>query len=760
MRPHIRILVTFVLLICPVASFAADLPAHPARYLVFELDESQVPRVMSHQLVQLSSPLLSRGDVGTKAVEPGGRYDAETIVVRLLDESGAEVFTDRVRVPQFFHGEHGLHGEWSETELYPAQRAFVVRVPRLEGSRLLLEGGGRAASAAPKEFDLDTLELDARLPLAQFQPRLLAEPAAAGVANRVDLLLIGEGYTADQQNRFEADVSNLLSGFFGRTPYREYRDFVAVSTLFVASSQSGADHPPFDASCSASFFQSCCADTRMQQDPLAGTFVSTAFDSSFCAFNSHRSLVANLSKVLTAAAAAPGWDRILLLVNDSTYGGTGGAQMGVFSVNASVIDLAQHEYGHTFSDLADEYTTPYPLFPSCSDFGGDPCEANVTDQTSRDNIKWRNRIAASTPLPTPGTDPNVVGLFEGARYLSTGMYRPQHACLMNTLRTEFCQVCTEAYVRRLYEGWNEGEAGIDPIESTSPSPGTFGLALPGSRSFSVGLLQPQGNTVRAAWFVDGTFRANGSNFTFSPQQAGSYQIRVEVRDESPLLSSPLASRSREWLVNVTGRIEVIPTVTAVSPDSGPTAGGTTVTITGTGFAAGASVRFGGAAATEVVVESATRITAKTPPGSEGPVDVVVTTSDGSGTKTGAYTYGSTETCVPTATRMCLGEGRFRIETNWRTAAPATGAGNVTSIPGSSDSGLFWFFSQNNQEMLIKVLNGCDFNNHYWVFFAATTNVEFKTTITDTRTGRVKVYSNNLGQPAAPVQDIEAFATCP
>ncbi len=82
-----------------------------------------------------------------------------------------------------------------------------------------------------------------------------------------------------------------------------------------------------------------------------------------------------------------------------------------------------------------------------------------------------------------------------------------------------------------------------------------------------------------------------------------------------------------------------PTVTGVSPNSGPAAGGTPVTITGTNFLSGATVTFGGASATAVVVVSSTKITANTPRHKQGSVNVVVTNPDGQkGTLTSGFTY--------------------------------------------------------------------------------------------------------------------------
>ena len=124
------------------------------------------------------------------------------------------------------------------------------------------------------------------------------------------------------------------------------------------------------------------------------------------------------------------------------------------------------------------------------------------------------------------------------------------------------------------------------------------------------------------------------------------------------------------------------------------------------------------------------------------------------------TNGVTGTCVANATTLCINNGRFKVEIDWRTGND-NGHGQAVPLPSAPDSGLFYFFSASNIEMLIKVLNACVAPfNRYWVFYAATTNVELTTTVTDTMSGRVKVYFNPLNQTAAPVQDVDAFATCP
>ncbi len=762
------------LCLCLLAGAALALPASadPARYIVFTLDAEGVPRPQSHRLVTLKDELPAKPADGRAK-----RGNGERLRVVLDDAAGVPVFEDLVEVPRFIRAEHGLFGgaaAGGQDELLAEGRSFVVRLPLLAGSRLRLQRADSADAAAlaePAEFDLDALAADPSLPLAGLAAGAELVPEAGSPANRVDILIMGDGYTAAEQGKFESDAAQMVNAFFGRSPYAQYRSYINTVTLFTPSAQSGADHPPYASFCAAAHFPSCCGDSAMQNDPLAGRFADTAFDGTFCSFNIHRLMVVDAAKVLTAAGGYASWDKILVLVNDSTYGGAGGDPVASLSTHAAVADLVQHEFGHSFTHLADEYSDAYPNFPDCSDIspGASRCESNVTDQTDRGRIKWSPLIASSTPIPTGGSDPTVVGLFEGARYLTSGMYRPQHTCLMGNLGSDFCKVCSQSFVLALYQGgWGSPAGGIDPIEpgSEAPRPGSVSLALPGSVTFSAGILQTSSSSVAASWKVDGTPAGSGRSFVFSPSRSGTYTVELEARDVTSLVHpgmpgvDALASQ-RRWTVNVTGQILHEPTVQAVSPDSGPTTGGAVVQIRGTRFTADARVKFGDRAATGVVVDSPTSITCTTPPGAAGPVGVTVTTEGGTATLPDAYTYGSVEECVPGAATLCLNQNRFKVEVAWRTAAPASGVGTATAIPGgTADSGLFWFFSSNNQEMLLKVLDGCAINGRYWVFYAATTNVDLTTVVTDTQTGRVKTYRNALGNPAPPVQDIEAFAGCP
>ena len=124
-------------------------------------------------------------------------------------------------------------------------------------------------------------------------------------------------------------------------------------------------------------------------------------------------------------------------------------------------------------------------------------------------------------------------------------------------------------------------------------------------------------------------------------------------------------------------------------------------------------------------------------------------------------------CTPNATTLCIdqnpGDGRFMIQVSYHTVQGGGLSGSGNAIPlsslGVTEGGLFWFFGASNPEMLIKVLDGCAITQHFWVFYAATTNVGFTVTVTDTLTAHQAVYTNADLNAAPPKQDTSAL-TCP
>lgn len=115
----------------------------------------------------------------------------------------------------------------------------------------------------------------------------------------------------------------------------------------------------------------------------------------------------------------------------------------------------------------------------------------------------------------------------------------------------------------------------------------------------------------------------------------------------------------------------------------------------------------------------------------------------------------TFSCEPGAETLCLHGDRYEVRVEWRTGDGETGSARVVS-EATEDSGLFSFFDADNWEILIKVLNACAVNGHYWVYGASTTDLGYAIRVTDTATGDVKEYRNAPGHPAAAITDTRAF----
>ncbi|HEX4956418.1 MAG TPA: Calx-beta domain-containing protein [Thermoanaerobaculia bacterium] len=115
-------------------------------------------------------------------------------------------------------------------------------------------------------------------------------------------------------------------------------------------------------------------------------------------------------------------------------------------------------------------------------------------------------------------------------------------------------------------------------------------------------------------------------------------------------------------------------------------------------------------------------------------------------------------CVADANTLCLLGDRFRLQIQFRTSQGQMGMGLAEEL--RDFSGSFSFFNPDNLEMLVKVIDACALNNRYWLFYGATTNVEFNLLVTDTLRNVTQVYPNPLNTAALPIQDTDAFATCP
>jgi len=524
-------------------SFAA-----PGHYIVVTMDDSGKAKPVFYRAVNFSEE-RSVSAVRMKST----LHDADHLFI-----SGTGWF-DIAEVPRFIRGEfaaNGVDGEIKSYQVEQQERSFALRIPAKAGARIKLEYMG-------VQSELNVLNVAANASKLALANTEIKTPPKAFVnsGNRVDILVFGDGYTSAEQTLFNTDAENLRVAMFDYVPYKQYANFVNWTTTFTASAQSGSDHPPYQAGCTTS---SCCADTAAQSDPKAagaGIFVNTAFDAKFCTSQIHRLVTINSSKIYAAAAAFPDWDQLVVIVNDSTYGGSGGS-IAVTTTNTSARLIVIHEYGHTFHDLADEYTSAYPGYPACSDISPSAtCEVNVTNQTNASLIKWKSWITPGNAIPTPSGTAGI-GLFEGARYQTTGVYRPANACGMRSLGAQFCSICSQAYVLKLYRGgWGTPAAGIDLIEPGSEVPsaaGNVAYTAGNTLNFSATVLRPVPDTVTLQWYLDGVPvpGATNSNFNFQQLTASPVTRSLQLRatDNSTLVKAEMAGtdmvHSRTWTIQV------------------------------------------------------------------------------------------------------------------------------------------------------------------------------------------------------------------
>ena len=134
--------------------------------------------------------------------------------------------------------------------------------------------------------------------------------------------------------------------------------------------------------------------------------------------------------------------------------------------------------------------------------------------------------------------------------------------------------------------------------------------------------------------------------------------------------------------------------------------------------------------------------------------LVVTAFQGGWLRSIEYTRDAVPACATAADILCMNASRFEISVDWNVASQGR-SGKGFAAPLTADTGYFWFFTANNVEIVIKVVDGRAFNNFFWVFYGALSDVEYKITVTDTATGRIRRYENPRGRLAS-VADVVAF----
>lgn len=377
------------------------------------------------------------------------------------------------------------------------------------------------------------------LPLLLCLPRLHGQTNFVAIAtngpttNRLNVVFLSEGYTSGQFGQFLMDATNAANSFRTTAPFAEYAAYLNFFAIAVASGQSGSDHPTWPQYVNTYFNSTFGSSDYIMSIP------PNEFDANY---NHGQGKVDALLNTFM-----PGASLTILLVNDSNLGGSdGGGKTAIASVSFLMGSIMLHESAHVLAGLGDEYTDPNPGYPDIE-------EPNTTRETNRAAIKWQAWIAGSTPVPTPETYPDVVGLFEGAHYHRTGWYRPKLNCRMgNGISSEepFCEVCSEALVLSIYRK-------VRPVDSFTPATNNLSVTAPGALGFTLSVLQPTSHALNIQWLTNGIPVPGATNSTFTILPAtlgnGAKTVAGRVIDLTPLVrtdTSNLLIQTRTWTLNV------------------------------------------------------------------------------------------------------------------------------------------------------------------------------------------------------------------
>ena len=238
--------------------------------------------------------------------------------------------------------------------------------------------------------------------------------------SKVDIVILPEGYTADEMSQFQQHCQELVNVFAQQEPFASHLNDFNFRAVLAPSEESGVDNP------------------------ASHNWVRTILNAHFYTFYIDRYCTTrDYFSVKDVAANAP-YDQIYILVNSSQYGGGGFYNFYSMSTagNMSSSSVIIHEFGHAFAGLGDEYEEPNNPLALLYNLNVEPWEPNLTSLEDFDS-KWADLVNPGTPIPTPNSYQynNTVGAFEGGGYLTQGIYRPQLHCMMRDY-APFCAVCS------------------------------------------------------------------------------------------------------------------------------------------------------------------------------------------------------------------------------------------------------------------------------------------------------------------------------
>ncbi|MFD4319149.1 M64 family metallopeptidase [Streptomyces sp. NPDC058548] len=253
-------------------------------------------------------------------------------------------------------------------------------------------------------------------------------------ADRLDIVVVGDGYTVAELPRFHADAQRKWAELTAVEPYATYRNLFNIWTVDAVSNESG-----------------------VSGDPSPDTLRDTALGSYFWCDSIERLLCVDQDKVDGYVAKAPEADLVLVLANSTKYGGAGynepSETLGYEGISTASAgneksgQVAIHETGHSLGKLADEYF--YSGYPGYERYlGPEPADSNISTLTADDmagrGTKWHRWLGEQSP------DGGTVGAYEGGGYYVTGLRRPTEDSLMRSLGKPFNLPGVEAMIAGFY----------------------------------------------------------------------------------------------------------------------------------------------------------------------------------------------------------------------------------------------------------------------------------------------------------------------
>ena len=347
-------------------------------------------------------------------------------------------------------------------------------------------------------------------------------------SQRLNIVFLSEGYSVADLPNFAGHVNAAMNYLFSREPWMPYRSYCNVFRIEIASNQSGCDNG------SAGLTRDTYFSTGFTTAsvPQLLTFGGIGQSRAYALLNQH----------------VPEYNIPVVLVNDAKYGGSGGP-ISVVSVHSLSAQVVEHEIGHSFAGLADEYDADYP--------GYSPSEMpNNTAQTVRSLIRWNIWIDAATPVPTPETADydSLVGLFEGSMYRTAGQFRPHNNSLMRSLNRPVGNVNREQFVLSIYSR-------VDPVDSWTPAGASFSVSDFQHLSFGVTTKQPSIGALQTRWYIDNVLQ---SGLTTAAMDVisdvignGTHSVRADIADATTFVRSDpaqLLSQSVSWTVTLANQL--------------------------------------------------------------------------------------------------------------------------------------------------------------------------------------------------------------